>query len=457
MYLAYYGDATLHDPYSDDAIADLRIDASVNECGTCTFTVPSNHALRHSIRKRSGYEPLRIYDDDVLIFEGFVYETEQDMYDDLSVTCKGDMAYLGDTIVRPYTTNEQSEDYREDMAVAPSSVDGLFRWYVEQHNAHCGEAKRFTVGVNEGALLDENDYILRSSTEKPTTADEIKSKLLDTLGGYVFVRHVNGDRIIDYRAGCVDVNAQIIDFGVNISDYLRNDTTDGMSTAIRPEGATPEGSESPITVESLVNGPMRDGFVKDGDVIYNQSAVNEYGYIECAYSDSDAETAEGLAESAIAELESLMEPVTSIEVKAIDLHLFMGGYEPLVPGSLVRVRSKPHGIDQYMLVSSAEIDCADPSSTIYTLGAVQSGLVSQLNAGINSAMDAVAPISEEAKAAAKDASAAKETAESAYTEAATKRRVFTSEPTPPYDVGDLWVRTDGDSATIMVCSTAKEE
>jgi hypothetical protein len=34
-----------------------------------------------------------------------------------------------------------------------------------------------------------------------------------------------------------------------------------------------------------------------------------------------------------------------------------------------------------------------------------------------------------------------------------KRRVFTAEPTPPYDVGDLW--TDG--STVKQCSTAKAE
>lgn len=42
--------------------------------------------------------------------------------------------------------------------------------------------------------------------------------------------------------------------------------------------------------------------------------------------------------------------------------------------------------------------------------------------------------------------------------AAAKRRVFTSQPTPPYDVGDLWVMSDAEGGVdIMVCTTAKGE
>lgn len=53
-----------------------------------------------------------------------------------------------------------------------------------------------------------------------------------------------------------------------------------------------------------------------------------------------------------------------------------------------------------------------------------------------------------------DISEISESASVAQALAKTKNRVFHSQPTPPYDVGDLWVQ--GSTGDILVCKTAKE-
>lgn len=65
----------------------------------------------------------------------------------------------------------------------------------------------------------------------------------------------------------------------------------------------------------------------------------------------------------------------------------------------------------------------------------------------------VAEAIELAEDAISKATAAQNTANNAQSSANSKRRVFVTEPVPPYDVGDLW--TDGDD--IFVCKTAKTE
>lgn len=448
MYSATYGDAALLDQYSGDVVYDMEVDGAVNECGSCKFTMPSTHSLAHEVSTRKASTPVRVWDGDVLIFDGFVYETSTDLYGDVTVTCKGDLAYLGDTLVRPYDTDPTDKDWRSDMAQAPADAAGLFAWYVRQHNEHCGEGMKFEVGVNDGALIDQSGHLYRSSTQLPTTAKEIEDKLLKPLGGYVFVRHEGGRRIIDWRYGCSDVSAQVIDFGANITDFTQDDASDDLYTVVRPEGKSEGQDAPPLTIASMVDGMVSGhaGISKRGDVLYDVEAVSEYGWREKSVS-SDATTVDGLVAAGVAELEECAAPQLSIEVKAVDLHLVMGdAYRPLAPGQLVRVRSKPHGVDRYMLVSKAVIDIDDPSRTTYTLGVVQSGLVRQLDASIDSAKDAVAPISEAAKEAARTADS--------------KRRVFTSQPTPPYDVGDLWVQATGEgggASNILVCTTAKAE
>ena len=399
MYRAFYGQRALHDPYTDDVLHDLRIECAIDECGSCKFTLAPGHSLRHGLSVRDGSEPVTVWDGDALLFSGFVWETSQTMWDELEVTCKGDLAYLGNTLVRPYCTDRSSKDWREDMVAPPDDLAGYFGWLIAQHNLHCGESGRFEVGVNEGRIIDPDGHILRSSTQLPTTASEIGEKVLKPFGAHVFVRHEGGRRIIDLRADFQDVSDQVIDFGETITDYQRTDSTDGLATAVRVEGKR-DGEGAPPTLSATNDGlfSAHPGYAKRGDVVYDEDAVGRYGWIEATAS-SDASTQDGLAEAALAALRSSAAPTTTIEVKAIDRHLATGDGRPLVPGQLVRVRSRPHGIDRYMLVSGMDIDCDDPENSTYTLGTVRSSLTRRLDESVDRAVDAVAPIARDAAAA----------------------------------------------------------
>lgn len=408
VYIVKYGDAYLHDPRGDESLlTDAKLSGGLNQAGSLVFTMAPNHPLLGTVRERDASSPVEVYDGGVLVFAGYVWELSQDFKNTRTASCKGELAYLGDSLVRPYSTVEG-----EAKLSAPSSVSGYFQWLIDQHNSRVSEAQRFDVGRNEGALLDKNDRIYRASSQIPTTSEELQSKLLDGPGGYVFVRRENGRRVIDYLADCVDVNAQVIDFGVNLLDYARTDSASSLYTAIRPKGGKPDGSDEDATLESLPDGTYsKDArFRKDGDVVYDAEAVRKYGMIELEWSDSEAVTADGLLDSAVIALKEHTSPKTTIEIKAVDMSMFMDGCSPLRPGQLVRVRSKPHGFDSYMLVAKIDPDLNDPSQTVYTLGTTFDAVtgetnkqIRRLNASINAQIDAVAGISAEAKEAAKNA------------------------------------------------------
>ena len=162
----------------------------------------------------------------------------------------------------------------------------------------------------------------------------------------------------------------------------------------------------PVTIEELPDGVTSvDGdYVKKGDVIYCQSAVDRYGYKEYNWEENDTTNKQELLEKAVADLKKKVDPKLTIEVKAVDMALFTKGYDHLECGQVARVRSRPHGIDEYLLVSSMDIDLQDPSQTKYTLGQAfdsltgeQSSFVKSLNAGINSSLDAVAGLDQTVK------------------------------------------------------------
>ena len=423
-YKLLYGGQYLHDPYTGESVTDASLTAQTNNADYMDFTIHYGHSLYDTVAENAGI--VELYWDKTKLFEGVIESIETDIEGSKAISCKGGLSYLEDTIVRAYSTVEG-----EQPVTAPSSPAGLFQWYIDQHNRFCDSKKRFNVGENQANMLDSNAYIYRSSSQNPTTWSEISSKLIDELGGYVEVQYTE-PRTISYYADVHSTNAQIIDFGVNITDFSKTVDTAEQYTAIYAQGATPdaEGDETtyPIDLTGLPDGTTSysSDFFKDGDHVYSVSGVARYGYREYAYSNTDCTTAEGLLESACKALSNLLSPDLSITVKAVDLALYMDGYDHLRAGQAVRVRSKFHGVDEYLMVSSINLDLNDPSQTTYELGASyqtltgqQSTYLKNLNANTNKALDTATALSAETKAAAQEAKDAREQAATATATAET--------------------------------------
>lgn len=233
MYFVKYGNEYLHDPRVDGyTLLELSLDCEENSCGYCDFTIYPNHPLYGKLRERDANNPVEVYDDEVLLFTGFIYELGKEFYLDGHVKCKGELDYLNETIVRPYSTVQRGYGDK-----APDSPGKYFEWLINQHNSQVSANKQFEIGINQADSLRTSDYFFRESNQYPKTIDEISKKLLDLLGGYIRTRHVNGVRYIDYLAEWTDTNSQILDFGVNLTDYSQTDDSDEIATYVIPTGA----------------------------------------------------------------------------------------------------------------------------------------------------------------------------------------------------------------------------
>ena len=408
-YRIFYDDKIIYDPYSNDVITDPKLSAESNAAHYFDFTISPKHTLYNVIQERSGI--ITVYSDRTKLFAGYVSEIADDFDGYKDITCVGVLDYLGDTLVRPYSTIDGEQEL-----TAPSSYDGYFQWLIDQHNSHMLDSrKQFTVGINQAGLLDKNNYIYRSSTQLPTTASEIENKILD-YGGYLSVRYENATNVLDFYADAHESNTQIIDFGVNLIDFKRTSSVDKQYTAVRPMGATPQSTETgkqekPITIASLSDGGTKyPDIAKMGDVVYSISGVTRYGYREYSYSNTDITTQDYLLDAACTQLQRLLSPSLTLDIQAVDMALFVEGFDHLDIGQAVRVRSKPHNIDEYLMVTSIDLDLQDPGNTEYTLGVTydtltgqQSAYLKSLNSGINSALDSVEKIDQTAKDAAKNA------------------------------------------------------
>lgn len=423
MYQLTYDSKILFDPYMQStAITDAKYTGKSNSVSYLDFSIAPNHPLYNTIEKDKGL--VEFYSDNVLKFRGKINEIEIDDYGYKIVACNSVLQYLNHTCVRSYSTVPGDADL-----TAPTSVEGYFQWLIDQHNLHVKDAsERFEVGVNQGAALDKNDYILRSNDNYPTTLDEINDKVLDSLGGYLFVEYKDDRNILNLYADVHSTNSQIIDFGSNILSISYKENDDELYTVVIPRGGTPEKKEGdtkdpkPINIKNLPDNTFDtdSDIVKSGDCVYSLSATKRYGYREYYYSNNDILDPSNLLKAAVLQLRLQMSPKVTIETKAIDLSIAYPGYEQLNIGDACRVRSARHNLDDYFMLSEMELDLNDPSQTTYTFGdeyvslvGRQSNYLKQINSSIDRNYEDVNTAMSYGKAAAKLADTANKTADAA--------------------------------------------
>ena len=299
MYFVKYGDRYLHDPRTDDyKLFDLTLESEENTCGYCDFTIYPNHPMYNKIKERDTVNSIDVYDDDELLFSGFIYELGYKFQLDGHVKCKGDLSYLNDSIVRPYSTLDRSYGDK-----APQTVNNYFEWLINQHNAQVDDNKKFIVGINQGSNLDPNNYILRENNKYPSTIEEIKEKLLDNLGGYIRTRKEKNIRYIDYIAEWSKANTQILDFGINLTDYAQTDDSASIATFVVPLGAKISETEYPYDdgyrqTEDKVKDPNKIYYIhnysRSGKIAKFEEGVTYYEQFIDTYVTTDASPVVGI-------------------------------------------------------------------------------------------------------------------------------------------------------------------
>lgn len=435
MYLVYVGDQFIHDAYSDDRkVHDGKLFGDVNMFLTLEFTVPPTNPMAKSLIKRDYAHPVTATFDGQRLFRGYIETTEEQLDTEVKVTCKGDLAMLNDSIVRPYTT--QQGDTNGGMQYIGQGYETLFKWFIDQHNANVvyrsadgqehGTEKRFQIKYPSGsntslakecAILDKRSGERPYSQSKPTTLGEIQSKITKALGAYLQLWYDGDVKCLALYADVPEVlkNDQVIQFGRNMTDYMFEDSCVDTYTAIRAQGGN-DAVGNPVTLKGIADGVKSSAYYKRGDVIYHMANAEKYGYREYAWSNSDITDANTLLGNAIVQLQKIMTPMQSIDVSAMDMVFVSGKYKHLLPGQLVTVQSYAHNVDVELLVSSCNIDFDSPDSTKYTMGSPATRITKTYGSiieDIEISTDTAKQAAQQAKGAEYAAATAQQTAQQA--------------------------------------------
>ena len=426
MYRIRYGSILLHDPRDEDCVlSDAECEIAVNDAGTLKFTMPRHHPMHGLLKPMDKDQEVVLENDGYEMFRGRVLSIEEGFYGGGLVTCEGELAYLNDVLLRPYSTTEPG---------VPSSVDGYFAWLVSEYNKQTDERFRFVVGINQGYELDPNNYILRENRNYPTIGQEMKDKLVGKLGGYIRIRHEGGLRYIDYIASGDNASSQRIEFGENLIDFTHERDWSEYRTVVVPVGKAPEGSDRKLDVSGEPNAPLAGGLSKIGDRIVDDAAVREFGYIEQVVEFDDVTIASNLVQSGARWLRNVRIGDT-LTMTAIDLSDIDPNLKPIFIGDFVRATSRPHGFDEYFVCSKLTIKVSNPDGNTFVLGneygymtGKQAEKIAELNASINKVYSETVAISGEAKQTAQQA---KDAADKAVLAVVDEYAISSSTSEPP--------------------------
>ena len=323
-----YGEAVLYDQAAGVELLDVELTRSLREASSLSFKMPRTHEAYGSIELESVEPQIEVWEGGEIVMQGRAYACEDvDDVGTVEYSCEGELAYLNDTSVRPYSTVPGAAP-----SLAPSDPYGYFGWLVDNHNAMVEPAKRFRVGINQGNMLDGNDHVLRSDSTYPSTGLVVREKLLEKLGGFVRARYsAEGDRYIDYLADTDGAAAQRVEFGENLLKFARTRDGSPICSAVIPLGSKPEGSDERATIRPLGDGDADPygRYSKRGDAVVCPALVAKVGYREAAVVWDDVSEPANLLARALAWLPAQANEIETIHVDAYDMSRIDPSVEPL--------------------------------------------------------------------------------------------------------------------------------
>lgn len=341
-----------------------QLKLEINKSGSLAFTMLPGHERYDYIYPMKTL--ILVYQDSEILFRGRVIEAKSDFYKQKKVTCEGDISFLLDSVMRPFTYDGNNK----------KSIRDVFKMIVDNHNSQMiGNStwKRFSysngyidVTINESSSATDTDEW--NHTSFGSTLDAITSEFLDAYGGVLRTRteETNGTFVtyLDYikdpsqSLGRYPLNNQEIEFGVNLLDFDRAYPVSDIFTVLMPVGS------DKLTIESVNGG---------SPYLENVSAISKFGRIVKAQEWNDVKNPQEL----LAKARQYMNEHSGIyaddlTVKAIDLHYLNSSESRLKLCDLVKVYSEPHGIgtnsDMVLFCLAIDYDLQNPENNRYKLG-----------------------------------------------------------------------------------------
>lgn len=357
MYTIRANGHILYDPRVEElSVLSAVLNQEDNQAHSFVFSIDPEHPLANQLKKLT--TEIEVFDGTARLFGGRIIDENQDIVDVKEFECESELAYFADSIVRPYSWGANTDPE------ADFGVEAYLNMLVDSHNSQVGPEKQFTVG--DVTVVDPNNLIVRASSGYPTTLDELLNKLPSLLGGHLIVRKSEGVRYIDYLIDSPFISDQTIELGENMLDLMRFSRGSDIATAVVPLGANVSDEEgdnqSRITIESVNDG---QDYIADENA---RIALGLESHIFKTVTHDNITTPAQLLAAANKDLAQMVNPLDSIELRAVDLKKMGLAIDSFRFMEYVKVVSKHHGIDGTLLITKMSINLLSPGANTITVG-----------------------------------------------------------------------------------------
>lgn len=358
MYKIYCDDYLIHDDQLESLrIFNAKISDELNTVGSFEFKIYSDHFYISKLQKLKSI--IKVYRNDYLLFRGRIINDISGFYNERQVTCESELSFLLDSIQRPY-----------QFIGSPAE---LFNQFINNHNSQVDADKQFKVGIV--TVKEKNNFIVRTDDTYLNTWDSLKNKFIESLGGYLWVRHEEDGNYIDYLADFNEVATQKIEFAKNMLDFKRTVKADDIFTVIIPIGGDIEDEEGNTTGEKADIKSVNEG----KDYLENSEAIQLYGRIVKMVKWENVTVPAELKKKAQEYLDEAVLLSYTTELVAADLAADNKNIQTFKLGTKVSILSKPHNIDETLLIKKISIDLFNPANNKFQLGTTFRSMTEQQN------------------------------------------------------------------------------
>lgn len=199
---------------------DIEWDEEVDAAGSLSFTIPYNHPALNYVVNHKPF--IYIYRSGNEIWRGRVTTIDIDGAElDKKITAEGDLAFLYDSIQRPYTLED-------------TTIRNAFSQMIAEHNAQVESSKEFIMGVVD----NEDEEIDVENTSYQSTLQLMQTVFVENEGMHIRTRKgPDNTYYLDLLAeGYGTACNQKIQLGKNIVDISVSEETEELYTCLIPLG-----------------------------------------------------------------------------------------------------------------------------------------------------------------------------------------------------------------------------
>jgi len=357
----------IHNSFTDGTkLTSGTINQGINNIDSFDMEIPFTNVGYGHIKPMQTLIEVRNIKNNYLEFGGRLLNYADTMTTDgvhsKTAICEGVLGYLHDS----------SQSYT-DFTGTP---ENLFIAMITSHNAQVETYKQFQLGVISLAkVIDKNGNVLStdSTTSSNITAfitpenssyDQIKSNLLDAVGGEIQVRTVGSLLYIDYVKSVGYDSVEDIGISRNLKSVTKKVDPSNIITRLIPLGKT-------ISTEDQTDNERRTTIASaNGGLIYVERSdlVAEFGIQTGTVVFDDITGWTPLKNAGIDWLNNQKIVLQQFTVEALDLFKIGKGVEEYIVGNRHKVVNPIMSINEWIRIIGKSVDIVNPVNSTLTIG-----------------------------------------------------------------------------------------